>query len=533
VISSSGSSYTLRLADNSVILLSTSDLLAKANIRGLSLSKELSRKAVAVINPHRPNQLVIAAPSDTSLGAQSALTTLQTFDFATGHELSQQALVRNLTTATNVNSHGQRILSPDVVQLQISYDGLWLATVDEWAPPETDREPLDHHISDTVSASKTEISLKFWSLQKESNTWEMNTKARDPHSAIPQSVLKLASNPARAEVVSAGRDGYLRIWRPSMRQRNGMPVKNEAGQPLYTWTCQHQQRPSPPWQPGSPAEAESVALAYFEDGSGIAVSFMYRDQPRILQIIDSRTGALVGGGNQAHVCPPGNVEMTISWTRLLMLSDRLLVWDVVNSTLACHPILLKEPYAQDNGRFLATNRLDQTFAIALNPPDRSMPANVVVFDANYSRPFKAIHVCEIHGHVKALLPATKAPGYLVVDGQARMRRLRPVDLAMEGRKLTTRANEEAMKNLNDVFGFVSNNDGGGAASTMRPEGRSNRSLEDVLEECATSLKPMLPSELFAKVADLYKKRPDNDDEAGQEDESDSSSSSVNLRGSGP
>lgn len=511
MVSSSGSSYTLRLADNSVIVLSTSDLLAKANIRGVSLSKELNRKALAAMNPHRPDQLVIATPSDMSLNAKSTFTTSQTFDIATGHEVSQQALVRNLTTAVNVDPHGQRILGPDVVQLQISHDGLWLATVDEWTPPDTDREPLDLHIKDTISASKTEISLKFWSFQKESNTWEMSTKVRDPHSAIPQSVLKLASNPARAEFVSAGRDGYLRIWRPSVRQRNGIPVKNEAGEPLYTWTCHREQRPNPPWQPGSPTEAESVALAYFEDGSGIAVSFMYRDQPRILHIIDSRTGAMVDGGDQVHLCPPGNVEMTVSWTRLLMLSDRLLVWDVVNSMLVCHPILLKEPYIQDNGRFLAANRSDQTFAIAVNPPDRLMSANVVVFDANHSRPLKAVHVREIHGQVMALLSATKGPGYVVVDGQARIRRLRPDNSATEVRKMTTGEDEEAMKNLDDIFGFISKNDGVGAVPTLRSEGRPNRSLEDVLEECATSSKPMMPSELFAKVADLYTKRPDNDD----------------------
>ena len=532
MVSSSGSSYTLRLADNSVIILSTSDLLAKTNIRGVSLSKEPSKKAVAAMNPHRPNQLVIAAPSDLSLNGQSSSTTLQTFDIATGHEVSQQALVRNLTTVVNVDPHGQRILIPDVTQLQISHDGRWLATVDEWTPPDSDREPFDLHINDTLSARKTEISLKFWSFQDELNSWEMITKAQDPHSTIPQSILKLASNPVRAEFISAGRDGYLRIWRPSIRQRNGLAVKNEAGEPLYTWTCHHEQRPNPPWQPGSRTEAESVALAYFEDGSGIAVSFMYQDQPRILHIIDSRTGAIVDQGDQVHVCPAGSLEMAISWTRLLILSDRLLVWDVVNSMLSCHPILLKEPYVQDNGRFLAANRFDQTFAIALNPPGRLTPANVVVFDAHQSRSLKVIHVCEIHGHVKKLLPATKAPGYIVVDGQARIRRLRPVDSAIEGQRMTLGENEEAMKSLNDVFGFISKNDGVGTRPTIRLEGRPNRSIEDVLEECATSSKPMLPSELFAKVADLYKKRPGNDNEAGREHESDSSSSSANMRGPG-
>jgi NET1-associated nuclear protein 1 (U3 small nucleolar RNA-associated protein 17) len=513
VISSSGSSYTLKLADNSVMMLSTNDLIAKAIIRGLSISKELGRKAVAVMNLSQPDQLLLATPSDLSLNSPSTFAMLQTFDLATSHEVSRQALVRNLATAVNIGPNGQRVLGPDVVQLQISQNGLWLATVDEWTPPDTDREPLDLHVNGSMSAGKTEVYLKFWSFQKDSKTWEMNTKVEGPHSAMPHSVLKLAFNPARAEFASAGRDGYLRIWRPMLRQRNGMPVKNEAGEPLYTWTCYRERQPNSLWPPGSQAKAESAALAYSEDGSAIAVSFAFSGRPRILHIVDSRTGAVNERGTEALLCPPGNVEMAFIGKRLLLLSDRLLVWDVVDTMLVCDPIILKEHFVQDNGRFLAANVFDRTFAVALNPANQS-PAMMVVFDA--SQAGKILYHAKIHGHVKALLPSSKGPGYVVVDGEARIQELRPSDAKRESLNLAFGGKHEVLKGLNDIFGSSTNDAGMGSLmgdatpkiahgeeANLLTDG-SPKGLEDIFEQQAFST-PLPVSGLFEKVASLFRK----------------------------
>jgi NET1-associated nuclear protein 1 (U3 small nucleolar RNA-associated protein 17) len=495
------------------MMLSTNDLIAKTNIRGVSVSKELSRKAVAAMNLSQPDQLLLATPSDLSLTSPSPFTMLQTFNLATRHEVSRQALVRNLATAVNVGPNGQRILGPDVVQLQISQDGLWLATVDEWTPPVTDREPLGLHVNDSMSARKTEIYLKFWSFQKDSKTWEMNTKVEGPHSAMPHSVLKFAFNPARAEFASAGRDGYLRIWRPMLRQRNGMPVKNEAGEPLYTWTCHRERQLNPLWPPWSQTEAESATLAYSEDGSAIAVSFVFSGRPRVLHIVNSRTGAINDRGTEAHLCPPGNVEIAFSGKRLLLLSDRLLVWDVVDAMLVCDPIILKEPFVQDNGRFLAVNVFDRTFALALNPVNQSA-AMLVVLDAN--QPGKILYHAKIHGHVKALLPSNKGPGYVVVDGEARIQEMRPSDAARESLNLTLGGKHEVLKGLDDIFGSSTNDAGIGApmgdatprivhgeGATPLTDGRPKH-LEDIFEQQAF-LTPLPVSGLFEKVASLFRK----------------------------
>lgn len=501
------------------MMLSTNDLAPKANIRGISVSKELGRNAVATLNPHQPDQLLLATPSDLSLSSPSTLTTLQTIDLATSHEVSRQALVKNLTTIVNVGPNGQRILGSDVVQLKTSHDGLWLATVDEWTPPDADREPLDLDSYDSMSASKTEISLKFWSFNKETKMWEMNTKVEGPHSATPHSILQLASSPVRDEFASLGKDRYLRIWHPMLRQRNGLPVKNKAGESLYTWTCVHEQQPDPmPAELESTIQATSAALAYSEDGTAIAISFCFKDRPRGLHFFSDVTFSVELSYSHVDLCPPGKAEMAFSGNRLLILADKFLIWDAVDEELDCC-ITLKEDFVQGNGRFLAVNKSDRTYAVALNPPDVRTAATVAIFNAN--RPGTVIHGFKIDGHVKALLAARAGPGYIVVDGEARIRRLRPGSSAMTVWKSSVGEKDDVMKTLNDVFGASSKsdgedtinnvsrenpkNDGKDAMPAVRSVGQRNRTLEDILEENATSSKPALPSELFEQVARLYMK----------------------------
>lgn len=496
------------------MMLSTTDLIATTNIRGVSVSNELSTKSVAAMNPSQPDQLLLATPSDLSLKRSSGCTMLQTFNLTARHETSRQALVRNLATVVNVDPNGRRIQSPDVVHLQVSHDGLWLAAVDEWTPPETDRELLDLHFNSSMSASKTEIYLRFWSSQKESQTWEMNTKVEGPHSAIPNSVLRLTFNPARNEFASAGRDGFLRIWRPFLRQRNGMPVKNATGEPLYTWACHREVQPDAAWPGASHSQADSAALSYSEDGSAVAVSFMFAGRSRILHIIDSRTGVVNDRGTQAHLCPPGDMEMVFSGKHLILLSDRLLVWDVVDTMLVCDPITLKKPFGQENGKFLAANAFDRTFALALNPKKSESPGVLAVLDAH--QPGKVLYHGKIHGHVQTLLPSVNGPGYVVVDGEARIVQIRPGDAARDRLHGKAGAEGQIQRSLNDVFGSWKSDVGIDApvrAATRRipsgvepvsVTGQGPKNLEDIFEQQTFSA-PWPVAELFEKVAGLFRR----------------------------
>src|SRR4051794_17603947 len=169
----------MRMADNTVMVLSTSDLVPKTNISGLSMARGLGTKLRATISPKDADQLLLATPSDLSASSQpssnQSATMLQTFNIRTSHQVSRQGLARNITTVVNVDPKGRRIVDPDVIHLEVSHDGLWLATVDEWMPPETDCEPLDHQVEESRSLCKTETFLRFWSWKERSQTWEMTT----------------------------------------------------------------------------------------------------------------------------------------------------------------------------------------------------------------------------------------------------------------------------------------------------------------------------------------------------------------------
>ena len=504
----------MRMADNTVMVLSTSDLVPKTNISGLSVARGSSTKVRATISPKDPDQLLLATPSDLSANPQPSSnqgsTTLQTFNLRTSHQVSRQALARNTTTVINVDPKGRRIMDPDVMHLEVSHDGLWLVTVDEWMSPETDCEPLDHQVEGSRSLCKTETFLRFWSWNEKSQTWEMTTRIDQPHSAAPRSVLGTTTNPVRAEFASAGSDGYVRIWAPMLRIRNGQPIRGLAGESLYTWTCLRERRPDLMPLSQSTLQAESATLAYSEDGSTIAVSYSFPvGRTQMVHFIDSRTGLL--RHSEAQLC--GDVQMKFSGHHLLLLSDEFSVWDVVRSERVFY-ISFKNAFVRNHGRFLAANPFDRTFALALNPPDFQMPAVIAIFDA--SRLGKLLYQGKIHGHVKTLLPRPKGPGYLVVDGQARIVQMKPGDGARENLDATSKVKEEVMKGLKDIFGSskndvridghtgdgilrISNGEEAASTSSGRP-----KSLEDVLEQQAFST-PLPVSELFERVASLFRK----------------------------
>jgi NET1-associated nuclear protein 1 (U3 small nucleolar RNA-associated protein 17) len=511
----SGSSYAVRMADNTVMVLSTSDLVPKTNINGLSVARGLNTKLLATISPKDPDQLLLAAPSDLSTSPQpspnQSATMLQTFNLRTSHQVSRQAIARNITTVVNVNPKGRRIVDPDVTHLEVSHDGLWLATVDEWTPPEADCEALDHQVEGSRSLCKSETFLRFWSWTEKSHTWEMTTRIDQPHSAAPRSVLGTTVNPVRAEFASAGSDGYVRIWAPMLRIRDGQPIRGLDGESLCTWKCLRECRPDVMPLSQSTSLAESATLAYSEDGSTIAVSYSFpADRPRMVHFIDSRTGLL--RHSEAKLCSRGDMQMKFSGHRLLLLSDEFSAWDVVRSECVFY-ISFKNAFLRSHGRFLAINPFDRTFALALNPPDFQTPAVIAIFDAD--RPGRLLYQGKIHGHVRALLSRPKGPGYVVVDGQARTVQMKPGDAARETLNATSKVKDDVMKGLNDFFGSSKNDarvngqTGDGMLRISNGEGALTsedrpRSLENILEQQAFST-PLPVSELFESVVGLFRK----------------------------
>ena len=516
-VSESGASYAVRLADNSVMVLSTSDLLPTTNINGVSVGRGPIQSLLVDISPNEQDQLLLATATDLPAHAQTATesstTMLQTFDMRLNHQVSRQALARNTTTVVNINPRGQRVIDPDVLHLKVSSDGMWLATVDEWTPPENDIQPLHPpHDSQKSKCDRTETCLRFWSRDERLKTWQMTTRIDQPHLPTTGAVLALAVNPVKAEFATAGKDGHLRIWTPKSRMRDGMPVKDSDSRPLFSWVCNHTLQPD---SRSSVHPATSAALAYSEDGSAIAASWsLPRGMTRMIHFIDSHTGSL--RASQPDLCSPGNTKLAFSGTHLLALSNFLCIWDVVNSRLT-FSIVLNDDFVQGSGGFLAANPVGQTFAIALNPEKRNVPAAVAIFSTR--TPGDVLYHGKVHRHVKALLPASKAQGYIIIDGEARIRHLRPSEPIKKTYSAGSGPRMNTVKGLNDIFGSLKVADGEKGTIVPRNsnlprstendkmlEGPTRRGLDEVLEQQASST--ALPvSVLFQQVASLFARRP--------------------------
>ena len=503
-VSTTGAAYAMRLADNSSMVLSTADLLPTTNINGVCIKKDATRSQPFALDPKIPDHLLTAAPTNTQSDQQSSATMLQTYDCRHDHHISRQALTRNVVTVVNTNNKGQNVIDPDVLHLQVSHDGLWLATVDQWKRPKLDTKALHLESSDAAECD-VETCLRFWSWGSQSTSWQMSTRIDEPHKPEVDSVLAMSYSPTKAEFTTAGNDGNMRIWRPMMRMRNGLAVRDQSGEPLLTWTCAHVLQPDPR---SSGGQGGFAVLAYSEDGSTIAVSWSSEGPDYTsVHFVDSRTGLV--RLSQAKLCPSGQAQMVFSGSRLLLLSDSFHVWDVVKSRML-FGISFKSGLIGNEGCLLAANSRDGTFAIALNPPDLQKPATVAILGVD--RPEKILHTLKVHGHVRGLQAAVNGTGYVILDGEARITQLKSDKPTVDVSLPENTAGAE-MRGLKDIFGSASLDNGqkgiepsrgtatrgGGGSLSVKPTAKS---LDDIFSQQAYSA-PLAVAELFEQVARLY------------------------------
>ena len=93
------------------------------------------------IDPKDPSQLLICVGTSQQASRTGPLPVtpfLQRFDLGSFQSISKQPLTRTNTTELVTNPNGYPIVEPRACQLAFSYDGRWLATIDEWEPPERD-----------------------------------------------------------------------------------------------------------------------------------------------------------------------------------------------------------------------------------------------------------------------------------------------------------------------------------------------------------------------------------------------------------
>ncbi len=457
VVSPSGSSYGVRLADNSAMILSTSELKPTFSVAGIQLpakretriplkfvptvnvpsQNSISKTNLsfpAVVSPSNPGHLLLAVPSFTTSGLIPESYNpcyLQTFDIGSSHQLSKQALTRTKDTILNIGPELNPIEEPSVIHLQISHDSQWLATIDEWLPPKRDLAMLAFDTEREVDEQlrRREVYMKIWEWEDKSKTWVLSSRVDNPHSSNLSTVLDLASDPSCASFATIGDDYSLRIWKPSVRYRNGREVCGPDGKRLMTWRC----RFVTPLEDCSVVGKENLQgakLAYSPDGSILAAGYSL-SSPSTIYLIEASTGNVTRTLSSLYTGPL--IGLGILEKFLIILSNDLRVWDLVagEDSFAFH--LNSYGWTVQKrltATHLAIDSRQRTFAISLlenrntrlSRVDTKLKSRILVFDPNWPSP---LFESAARNPTKILLPAKGQNNYYIVDDAAEVWELSP------------------------------------------------------------------------------------------------------------
>lgn len=429
-VSPSGSSYVVRLADNSVMVLSTSELSPTAHVAGVQAhsftrsvtpaaylptvdllhqfgAEATSNQAAAAINPRAPHHLLLSVPSNqdsfTVGGLLSPAPYLQDFDISTGQFVSRQALTRTNAINNKLGPEGNSIHEPNVKFLQTSDDGRWLATVDEWESPKQDVKHLGADGFDTPSTM--ESKLRFWLWNDEVKHWMLNSRIDEPHQPDSQatclSVLALASDPVASRFATLGADSIVRFWTLKSKLKTGRVVRGEVPP-----DAKGKSRISDSWW----AVASSVALeqavasgtfqsarpdrgilAFSNDGSMLAAYQhydTYEGTGPSFHFINTLSGTLLDSHNGLYEGADGIHGLAFLGQYLIILGcANAVVWDVTSFSLqAMLPLVSSEDSSKAIDKLvksanmvqeprpiphLAVNVPTNTFAIAVPEPSRT------------------------------------------------------------------------------------------------------------------------------------------------------------------
>lgn len=555
-VSSDGTSYAVQLSDNSVMVLSTTELKPTANFAGLQASslsytrpaKKEQSKALdhsrtkvagpypALLHPVYNDQLLLSVPASSCEHVDGQTTRskcfLQTYDLAADRHVSRQALTRNNITDFNKGPEGNKLVEPDVSLMQISNDGQWLATVEEWAPAPTDVEFLaaNQEVQKEQRRARAEIYLKIWHWSEERKLWILETRIDAPHqvtgSAQPGRILSLTADPVETGFSTVGDDSRVRIWKPKTRLRNGIVVRGSRPEGLTDWSCRYVVQLDALAE-SSESDAHSSALhapktacaAYSADGSMLAVSPVYEDSlgPSDVYFIDTASGELRDSRSGLF---SGSLRSLAFLDRyLLTLSTSLVtVWDVIDETL----IYSREVNSTEGETsvqapaLLAVNHDDESFAIAAPSTKGKSFTRVEVYKPSTA---EMVFGQDVPTIVTALLTVAGRRGYTVLTDAAEIRTLSPRSSAVVRVQSLPQPQEVAVEEVS----LVDDEEMDDAAADIEDEPATATSLptfEDDNERPVVRPEQLaqvfdagqsfaLPSvkDMFASVVELYGRKP--------------------------
>ncbi|KUJ24196.1 WD40 repeat-like protein [Mollisia scopiformis] len=463
VVAPRGNAYGIQLADNSAMILSTAELQPTANISGIQTcvieaedpvesivsrvedqawGEPLLQRTPAIISPINPSRLLLGVGLTQDIRAQNPPVLsnpfLQTFDLASGHSISRQAMIRNNITNINTAPNAHRLSEPTIVLMKVSGDGHWLATVDEWCPPLRDLEYLKNHLNDAYleQEHRREVYLKFWQWDVESQSWELVSRVDNAHLVDKASgqvgrILDLAVDPSALRFSTIGQDNVVRTWTPKSRKRDGVLVRGKNDKPLKNWTCEQS-------IPLGKADLESTTrsklpttgrVTFSEDGSILAAAI--GNNENLLHLLDPESGAV--RLTHTGLFENGVFGMEFLGQDLIILSEKLCIFDVVaeEMRLGIKTSDATQRLSTNQKRelmILAVDVNSRTFALAMPSLRKPAPekkeqslrdahSELIVFhqdsrEPRIKRSFDTL--------ITAILPTVDSEGYLVLDAAAQI-----------------------------------------------------------------------------------------------------------------
>lgn len=442
VISDRGSSYVIHLDDNSTMIMTTAEMKPITYISGIQSlvtprppSKDNFVKRVgyvedqgalsrvpALLNPEDRTRLVVCVGNgQQGTSGAASMPLLQTLDLSTTQGIAKQAMTRTHPTDVNTTSKGFPITEPRVAHMAYSHDAKWLATVDEWQPPMRDTEVLESSSSDRL-----EVYLKFWTTVAEGETLELVSRINAPHyTGREEHVLDLAADPTSHTFATIGADGVLRLWRPAVRQRDGIVIKSRKGREMESWTCTntiHLQENKALADSNVASVKSSIrrsgAVSFSEDGSMIACAFQNGTESAVY-LVDVVSGTVV---DALDGLIKGQIQgIRVLASQLIILSQDLVVYDIVQDEMS-YGIQLSSDSSDLTYQALSQLAVDQTsrtFAVAISHLNKYglVKSEVAVFNSGQSEPES---VYPLPYPAVSLTTAPGASGYIILDSSAQV-----------------------------------------------------------------------------------------------------------------
>lgn len=395
-------------------------------------ASNISAPLVAAVNIVNPSQMFLCVGNGLQASAVGGLPStpqVQVFDISSFQGVAKHAIARTNPTDANITSQGAPIIEPTVTKMAFSHDGKWLASVDEWQPPEKDTEIFltGTKTAEQVRQERREIYLKFWEVGADGDSLEFVTRVNEAHHTNrTERIFDLASDPSSARFATIGNDGMVRFWSSKLRRRDGLVATTQDGQQLKVWACSRTVSLPTPGQQELTAEPvtqphRSGAVAFSEDGSILFAALGERSEA-VVAAIDTETGLVretIFGMYKGEVRGIKSLG-----SRLIMLSDDLVVYDIVSDEVLYSFSLKESSGASKPLTQLAVNYESRSFAVAAPVPSsrqkstkKGAKSELVVFSIDDSEPLFAQTFPHL---ITSLTPALSSPGFVAIDSAAQV-----------------------------------------------------------------------------------------------------------------